>query len=219
MIPTISTPKYDLYLADCLDVMRDMQAGSVDAVITDPPYGVDWEYASYNDKKESLEQLIGIFVPECKRVSRNVVAIFTGVSHTDYYKNADWRACWACPAGTGMGPWGFTCWTPIVLYGKDPYLQNRMGGRPDIFVDRHPVRIGSGHPCEKPLSIMRWITIRVSISKNDTILDPFMGSGTTGVACMQLGRKFIGIEIDPGYFEIARKRIEQAAKQELLFTV
>ena len=72
------------------------------------------------------------------------------------------------------------------------------------------------HPTQKPLALMRWCVERAN-SKDETILDPFMGSGTTGVAAIQLGRKFIGIERDPDYFDIACKRIEQAHAQGQLF--
>jgi site-specific DNA-methyltransferase (adenine-specific)/modification methylase len=81
----------------------------------------------------------------------------------------------------------------------------------------HPVgRILNGHPSEKPLQLMRW-TIE-TVKAFGTILDPFMGSGTTGVAAIQLGRKFIGIEREPKYFDIACQRIEQAVAQGQLFT-
>jgi DNA modification methylase len=66
------------------------------------------------------------------------------------------------------------------------------------------------HPTQKPVSLMEW---SLGFVKGDVILDPFMGSGTTGVACAKLGRKFIGIEIEPKYFEIACKRIEEATRQ------
>ena len=72
------------------------------------------------------------------------------------------------------------------------------------------------HPTQKPLALMRWCVERAN-SKDETILDPFMGSGTTGVAAIQLGRSFIGIERDPAYFAIACKRIEQAVAQGQLF--
>ena len=72
-----------------------------------------------------------------------------------------------------------------------------------------------GHPTQKPLRVMRWCL--GFLPDAPTILDPFMGSGTTGVACVQLDRKFIGIELDEGYFDIACKRIEEAYKQPSLF--
>ena len=68
------------------------------------------------------------------------------------------------------------------------------------------------HPTQKPLSLMTWCVLN-NTKPGDTILDPFMGSGTTGVACVQTGRNFIGIEIDPGYFKIAEKRIHDAQQQ------
>jgi site-specific DNA-methyltransferase (adenine-specific) len=72
-----------------------------------------------------------------------------------------------------------------------------------------------GHPTQKPVGLMVWCV--EFFPKAETILDPFMGSGTTGVACIQLGRKFIGIEREPKYFDIACKRIEQAVSQGQLF--
>jgi site-specific DNA-methyltransferase (adenine-specific)/modification methylase len=72
------------------------------------------------------------------------------------------------------------------------------------------------HPTQKPVEVMKWVI--ELCPKAETVLDPFMGSGTTGVACMQLGRKFIGIEREPKYFDIACKRIEQAVSQGQLFT-
>lgn len=70
----------------------------------------------------------------------------------------------------------------------------------------------SNHPTEKPVTLVCQL-IKDFSDNGDLVIDPFMGSGTTGVACVQMGRKFIGIEIDPGYFEIACKRIEAAQRQ------
>jgi DNA modification methylase len=72
------------------------------------------------------------------------------------------------------------------------------------------------HPTQKPIVVLEWVINQFKKSPK-TILDPFMGSGTTGVACMNLGREFIGIEIEPKYFEIACERIAQAQKQQRLF--
>jgi len=69
------------------------------------------------------------------------------------------------------------------------------------------------HPTQKPLPLLKWCLEKAKTKQNDLILDPFMGSGTTGVACVQLGRRFIGIEIAPSYFEIAKKRIQDAQRQ------
>ena len=72
------------------------------------------------------------------------------------------------------------------------------------------------HPTEKPVGLMKWCIEQLPADCS-TIFDPFMGSGTTGVACMNLGRKFIGIEIEPKYFEIACERIENAQRQQRMF--
>ena len=97
----------------------------------------------------------------------------------------------------------------IAVLIDGPGLSNRSVH--DIFRARAMVRKPSGHPAEKPLPLMRQI---VTATDGDTILDPFMGSGTTGVACHELSRRFIGVEINPDYFEIARRRIEAAAAVE-----
>jgi site-specific DNA-methyltransferase (adenine-specific) len=199
-----------LYLGDCLDVLPTL--GPVDAVVTDPEYGVNLDYQGTDDTPDNLYALAQKALPEMKRVA-SVVAAFTGVKHTEAWSKADWRLAWVCPSGTGCSPWGFTCWTPIVIYGRDPYLAHGMGSRPDVYVDYAPTlrTLDRQHPCEKPLGVVRWLIGRVSLS--GAILDPFMGSGTTGVACAQLGRKFIGIEIEPKYFNIACRRIEAAQMQ------
>jgi DNA modification methylase len=201
-----------LHLGDCLEFMRGMDAGSVDAVVTDPPYGVNFEYATYQDSKTSLIILKNNFVIEAKRIAKRI-AVFTGVMNVGLYHDADWMYSWVVPAGTGVSAWGFCCHTPIAFYGKDAY--SGKGSRPDVFIDYKPKREGSDHPCEKPLSVMRWAIERFTLP-GETVIDCFMGSGTTGVACVQTGRNFIGCEIDPGYFEIAKQRIARAQQQPRL---
>ena len=120
---------------------------------------------------------------------------------------------WIIPTtNSGSSKWGFSCWQPILVYGKDPYLANRKGRRPDLIYCNSKAE-KNGHPCPKPLKAWTQILNRVSAFEGDTILDPFMGSGTTGVTCVQTGRNFIGIEIDPNYFEIAKTRIEKAQSE------
>ena len=87
--------------------------------------------------------------------------------------------------------------------------------KPAKSLDLPVGRVEFGHPTQKPIALMQWCL--GFLPKAETILDPFMGSGTTGVACVKLGRKFIGIEIDPDYFEIACKRIRQACAQPDMF--
>ena len=84
-----------------------------------------------------------------------------------------------------------------------------------VFPRSRALGDGKEHPTQKPVAVMKWCL--GFLPKAQTILDPFMGSGTTGVACAKLGRKFIGIEIEPKYFDIACRRIEEAYKQPDMF--
>lgn len=118
-------------------------------------------------------------------------------------------------AGTGRGPWGFNCNNPILYYGKCPYMATGNGGRPNSF-EQSPADFAEkcDHPCPKPIGMMDWLVNRGS-RDGHTVADPFMGSGTTGVACVRLGRRFIGIEKEPKYFDIAKRRIQEALGMEV----
>ena len=200
-----------LYLGDCLEILPTLP--KVDAVITDPPYGIGLEYGDYVDSIENISAL-GPKVVEIALGMARVVSVTTGNLNQYLYPKPTWTLFWFNRAGAGSGPWGFSCWQPIMCYGPDPYLATRKGRRAD-FIEWSEAAEKNGHPCPKPYQFMfRWIT-RVSLS--GSICDPFMGSGTTGVACMNLGRKFIGIEIEPKYFDIACERIENAQRQARMF--
>ena len=227
----------ELHLGDCLEVMRSMPDKSVDAVITDPPYGVEIASVSkggdggrrairrnangcFDDSKDYLSLLIDEFLPQANRLS-SVVATCSGIKTIMSYPQPDWIIAWIYENKNNFCPYGFNQWTPILCYGKDPYMQKRIGNSPlavktDVVVcNSLPER--NGHPTPKPVKFMRELILRLSTHEGDTILDPFMGSGTTGVACVQTGRNFIGIEIDPTYFAIAEKRIAEAQMQQGLF--
>ena len=201
----------DLRLGDCLDVLPTLADASVDSVVTDPPYGNDTDYASYDDTPENLRQLVSAVMPHLLRVGKRVL-LTPGVPNMWLYPPPTWVLNWTDPSGEGGCKWGFPSWQPILAYGKDPYLQNRQGRRSDSIVRRFLRDRDIEHPCSKPVGFMLWLIGRAT-AEGDTVLDPFMGSGSTGVACAKLGRSFIGIEKDPTYFEIAQKRIEQAQAQ------
>jgi predicted RNA methylase len=191
----------DLRLGDCLEVMKTLPAGSVDAVVTDPPYGIgkaEWDVAFPVE-----------WYPIARRLAARVVVI-TGsaqLKHSVPMVGDDFVEVVAARNLNGMthSPIGFGNWLAAVVAGKKPepgqtfFEFSVRGEMPD-------------HPSPKPIEYMRKLVLRVS-SDGDTILDPFMGSGTTGVACVQTGRNFIGIEIDPRYFAIAQKRIAEAQLQ------
>jgi len=203
-----------LYLGDCLEVMPGL--GKVDACITDPPYGMKW------DGKVTVG-------PNGHR-GRSQTRHF-GVTIIGDEKPFD--------------PEPFLQW-PCVLWGFNHFPDRLYKGRCLVWLKRKETAFGSflsdaeiawcsvghgvfchldqtlygetqerAHPTQKPVGVMRWCIEQ--LPQADTILDPFMGSGTTGVACAKLGRRFIGIEIEERYFDIACKRIEDAYKQPDLF--
>jgi site-specific DNA-methyltransferase (adenine-specific) len=201
-----------LYLGDCREILPTL--GRVDAVVTDPPYGVGVDYESFDDSQENLAALAAEWLPLAIETAKRVV--FTpGIKSLFLYPRPDHTGAIYYPAGNGANCWGFTCWQPVLYYGKCPYLANGKGSRPDSFHAFDGAE-KNGHPCPKPIGQMLKLVERATLP-GETVLDPFMGSGTTGVACAKLGRKFIGIEIEPKYFDIACRRIEQAYAQPDMF--
>ncbi len=192
---------------DCLEVMKQFGDKSFDLVLTDPPYGVGYEYDSIDDTQENLKVLVDKAMPEILRVGERAL-ITCGVANIGLYPKPRWILNWVSTAGAGSGPWGFCCWQPILAYGKDPYLQNRMGRRPDIFMSNERSE-KNVHSCPKPINLWTDVLKRGSVKDTDRILDPFMGSGTTLVAARKLGRKAVGIEISEKYCEIAVKRLNE----------
>jgi site-specific DNA-methyltransferase (adenine-specific) len=202
-----STPYYEehgiaIYHGDCRDFLPSM--GGV--VLTDPPYGNGTQYLSFPDDGSSLRELVAGVMPLILNMERAFISC--GVSNIHLYQKPDWTLAWFTPAGAGSGPWGFCCWQPILAYGKDPYLQNGSGRRPDAIVATESSE-NNGHPCPKPIGVWKWLLKRLSPNDSETIIDPFMGSGTTLRAAKDLGRTAIGIEIEERYCEIAAKRLSQ----------
>jgi site-specific DNA-methyltransferase (adenine-specific) len=200
-----------LYQGDCLTVLPSLPVA--DAFITDPPYGLGMDYGAFIDTPENVTALHAGWLPLARERAGRVV-ITPGVLGQWMLPRPDWVMCWAISGAGGRGKWGFSCWQPIVVYGPDPYLAAGMGARPDLlFVNETSEK--NGHPCPKPIGFMRRLIDRVSLG--GLIVDPFMGSGTTGAAAMELGRPFIGVELEPAFFDIACERIENAQRQERLF--
>ncbi len=186
-----------------------------DCVITDPPYANMTEYDSYMDSRENLEILIDLVMPYLLRLAPRVI-ITPGVDNMFLYPEPTWTLAWVNPAGVGSSSWGFTCWQPILAYGKDPFLQDNKGRRPDTFFQQITEKNDDNpHPCPKPYNVMRWIIERTT-RINDHVLDPFMGSGATGVACAQTSRRFTGIDLSSEYCKYAAKTISEALLQERL---
>jgi DNA modification methylase len=200
----------ELYLGDCRELLPLLP--HVDAVVSDVPYGVGYRSGWAN-------KFQGITIKsDADTAARDDVVkwmngrpgILFGSWKTGKPEGTKLTLVW--DKGTvGMGdlamPW-FPSTEEIYILGSG------FCGSRTTSVLRHHVR-NESHPTEKPASLM--VELLIKCDPSWRILDPFMGSGTTGVACVKLGRKFIGIEIDPGYFDIACRRIREAYAQPDLF--
>jgi site-specific DNA-methyltransferase (adenine-specific) len=196
-----------LHLGDCLDVMKGFEDGSVDVVITDPPYNVGYRYNSIDDNRPDYEEWCSRWFVELKRICRGPIAISMGhfnLSRWARIAPPDWWLAWWKPAAMGRCIVGFNNWEPIALYGRPP-----RGSCDVIRATIRPDPSLEWHPCPKPVE---WASKQIDMfsSPGDLILDPFMGSGTTGVACVRTGRRFIGIESDSIYFAGSGRRIVRA---------
>jgi len=220
MKPYYEDDAVTIYHGDCREIMPTLE--SADLVLTDPPYGVDLKVKTtgkrhgfnpqaasvvYEDTPVTIRKLISVALPMMQTMSERMI-IFSGPALLMAYPEPRAIGGVYSPAGTGRCSWGFQCFHPILFYGKDPYLVDGLGSRPNGFVDDRPNPNHYDHPCPKPLKWMLWGVSRGS-RDGETILDPFMGSGTTLRAAKDLGRKAIGIEIEERYCEIAAQRMSQ----------
>jgi site-specific DNA-methyltransferase (adenine-specific) len=206
-----------LYLGDCREILPSLDA--IDAVVSDPPYGMKWNTDSTR---------------------------FSGGKRETVIKRGQGRSGWGDVVADDrpFDPAPFLAFRHVILFGSNHYAQRLLVGTTLVWIKKFPQQFGTflsdaeiawkkggrgvyckqdtsllananerAHPTQKPVALMEWC-----IEKTDgVVLDPFMGSGTTGVAAIKLGRKFIGIEIEPKYFDIACRRIEEATKQSDLF--
>jgi site-specific DNA-methyltransferase (adenine-specific)/modification methylase len=201
-----------LYLGSCEDILPAL--GKVDAVITDPPYGLGELWQGGGGSKRTSWK----FDPSEARAwdgdtSAGVVSLADMAKEVivwggNYYAMPPSR-CWLLWDKKQNDSW---------TTGQAEMAWTNLERPVRVFRFAQCEQASEGeklHPTQKPLALMAWCLKWV---EGQTVLDPFMGSGTTGVACIQLGRKFIGIEREPKYFDIACKRIEQAVSQGQLFT-
>jgi site-specific DNA-methyltransferase (adenine-specific) len=214
-----------LYLGDCRDILPTL--GKVDAVVTDPPYAIPTLVASLRETTRTVgdlsivETAFRVYFDQWRLLlgDKGRAFIFCdGVSYTVMFRasfGAFSQALLIWDKGQiGMGR-EFRKSHELILHlwlGNTPIFADGVG-RADILKFRPIDSEARKHPAEKPISLLKEL-LRLC---GRTILDPFMGSGTTGVAAVKLGRKFIGIEIEPKYFDIACRRIEEATRQPDLF--
>lgn len=206
-----------LYCGDCLEVLPTL--GKVGAIVSDPPYGIsydtshakyrngiDYGEAHWDTKPFDPGPIIALGLPtimwggDCfsSRLPDGVWLVWVKIAR----QNPDIRQS-DCEMA----------WTNC--YGRNRVFNHLWIGAYRASESGIP----NVHPTQKPLALMMWCIEQSKIEADATILDPFMGSGTTGVAALKLGRNFVGIELEPKYFDIARRRIEAAASviQQPLF--
>ena len=220
-LPTIPKPDWvsecgraALYCGDCLDILPQLPDGCVDAVVTDPPYGMEFRS---NHRINKYNPLVGDGSTGHLELAYGLQA-----NHSRYVF-CRWDNIPKAPKPTSVITWIKNNWSMGNLgheHGRQTESICFWVGPKHFWPEGRPVdvvyspRTGNNHhPTEKPVGLI----VKVVQWTAGLVFDPFMGSGTTGVACAKLGRDFIGVEIDPTYFEIAKKRIAAELAQGRLF--
>lgn len=223
-----------LYNDNCIEIFKEISDKSIDLIVTDPPYKLTTRGSSgtmggywkgIKAKKGIVFKYNNIefknYLPELYRILKDDAILYIMCNNKNlkellisgeeagfkFIKNIIWEK-----GNKICGKYYMGCYEYIVLFrkGKDKPINNN--GTPDIL--KIPIKKlkdingNNLHDTEKPVELMK-ILIENSSDINDIVLDPFMGIGSTGVACKQLDREFIGIEIDKKYYDIAKERIEE----------
>ena len=202
-----------LWQGDCLELMKNIPDGSVDLVLTDPPYGKKADkgtngfgyaknrrYGGGWDSKRPSKKVFN----EMLRIGKNVI-IFGGNYFADILPPSNHWIFWDKKGDIAFqNP--FADGELIYTTFKKP-IKRIVFKQQGFITDSNDKRY---HPTQKPSELVEML-IKEYSKEGDTILDCFMGSGTTGIACVNTGRRFIGIEKEQKYFEIAKQRIEEAA--------
>lgn len=215
-----------LMQGDCLERMREIESGSVDMILTDPPYGMSFQsnrrvVKSKFDKinNDSNVNWLPELVSECHRVMRDNTSIYMFCSwhNIDVFKKEVEKLfkikniiVWVKNNhGSGDLKDAYAPKHEFVIYAHKGRSLFRCKRVPDVmeYPKIHSAKLQ--HPTEKNIDMLS-LFIANNSDKEQVILDPFMGSGSTGVACKNLNRNFIGIELDEGYFNIAKERIEKS---------
>jgi len=202
-----------LYLGDCREILPTL--GKVDAVVTDPPYGIDYGKRGSFQALHGWRDLRENLTWDVERPSAEVFNTIRACSQTQIIWGGNYFSDLVPPSMQWLiwdkGQFDFSLADFEMAWSSQNKASRRI-----VYGRGKAVQDGKVHPTQKPIEVMRWCIEQLPDSA-DTILDPFMGSGTTGVAAVKLGRRFIGIEIEPKYFDIACRRIEEATKQRDLF--
>jgi site-specific DNA-methyltransferase (adenine-specific) len=217
-----------LYLGDCREILADLSA-KVDAVITDPPYGIGYQHSGHVRRVASA---IGITKAANKRgappvhgddgpfdptlLLRFENVIVWGADH--FYPRLPDRGRWLAWNKLGdMQPWDTFSDVEFAWHSQEGAARIFSMLWKGLACDKRGEENGlRQHPTQKPIRLMAWCIEEAGVEMGATVLDPFMGAGTTGVAALKIGRKFIGIEIERRYFDIACQRIAAGADQGVM---
>jgi DNA modification methylase len=213
--------RISVYHADCLAVLPSLTLDRA-VMVTDPPYGLAlgtannhmqdaWHLAKagYAHYADTYDQFVRGIVPRLNAYLDHVrvAAVFTGPHQHEQRKPTSIGGIHH-PSAVGRTPWGSKNFLPILFYGNPPGAGQH---RPTVITST-AVAAPSRHPCPKPLAWMDWLIALASVP-DDLIIDPFMGSGMTGIACIRQGRRFIGIDTDQEYCTLAVDGLEDALAQ------
>lgn len=211
MTPYYQHGKQTIYHGDCREIVPRLK---YNLILTDPPYGTE-KAGAFDGNAEALRlaRWLSAHVVNVPAFIR-CMAFTPGINMMWHYPKPDWILAHFFQTFGGMkNHWGFNWWTPILVYGADPYLQTGRGARPDALWCRDMADKTLTHPYPKPLQRWEWLLRRVSVDPTETVLDPFLGSGTTLVACQKNGQPGIGVEREERFCEEAANRL----RQEMLF--
>jgi len=213
---------------DCLEVMKELPSKSIDLLVTDPPYKISQKYGGGVDA-DNLMAVSSILkvMPEISRVlkpnrfavifydNRILPFLFESIKGTNliYRKQIFLYRRWG-NANRWCGWMQTTDPVCIFINGYDKPFMPKIKGKVlhDVYIKDKPEKFNAGHMAQKPLEMIKHI-INWCSDKNEIVLDCYLGSGTTAVACKQLDRNFIGIEINPDYVDIANKRLANTYRQ------
>lgn len=216
-----------LFNGDCLELMKGIPDESIDMVLTDPPYGVAFQSGHRKIRYEKIKgdqslDWLDDFIEEIFRVSKNNTAhyMFCSFHRIDIFKQAIQKRfkvkniiTWV-KNNISMGDLkgNFAPKTEFIIFFQKG--RRLINGRRDSNVFEFNKTRNELHPTQKPVDMTEYMISKFS-DEGNVILDPFMGSGTTGVACVNTNRNFIGMELDEDYFKIAKERIEKADRSTL----
>jgi DNA modification methylase len=203
-----------LLQGDCLEVLRGMADESISCVITDPPYKISQTYTA-NVDADNLAAVSAIWPMSQEAFRLCVPGAYMAMFYDTgwkYLRNLTFYRRW----GAANKLYGWMSTSDFVLIFRKPsdtpFQFYSTDWRHDVIMKDKPEPDGFNHPAQKPVGDVAHLVNHLAPA-DGVVLDPFMGSGTTGVACMKMGRRFVGIEIDKGYHAIAQRRIAEAQMQ------